>query len=455
MAVNKPRGEVTVVVLEELAVLAALGVHVAVFFTDTYGHKGRTAAIASIAVWVYIATLASLRLLFSSTSRLSFPKLWYHTAFIYASQWILFSLVFRSAIIHPRTALQQKLIIAEFALTTTLLVIALTSRKGNKPVELEYEGDIEPSRELVASVFSLATWSWVDPIVWKGYKKTYELSDVWNLAPKDKASTVIMNYRQVKKTSALAYHLLKHFKRGILIQAGYSTLGGILAFAPTLLLKAILEYVEAPENTPVNAAWFYVILLFISSCVSALADGHALWLGRKICIRLRAIIIGEIYAKALKRRAAAGGDKVLGKEKKSAEEIEPNRLKRMMTFGRKKKKATEAPKQEDGKASDDDSQVTTGTIINLMAVDAFKVSEISAYLHFLWANTPVMIIGAITLLYTILGYSSIAGVGTMLVLLPINLYVSKQFASIQKLILAATDARIHTTNEVSRDVVHY
>lgn len=452
MAVDKPRGEVTVVVLEEAAVLAQLGVHVAVYFTGAWGHKGNTAAIAGIAVWAYIATLASLRLLFSSTSRWSFPKLWYHTAFIYAFQWCFTILLFRSAVIHPRSHLAQQLTIIDFTLTTLLFIIALASRKGNKAVELEYEAEIEPAREPIASVFSLATFSWVDPIVWKGYKKTYELSDVWNLAPKDKAAAVIANYRQVRKTSALAFHLLKYFKRGLLIQASWAAMSGFLTFAPTLLLKAILEYVEAPEYTPRNAAWFYVILLFVSGCLSALADGQALWIGRKICIRLRAVVIGEIYAKALKRRAAAGADKVLGAEKKKPDDEEDLRgLKRIMTFGRKKKKATEAPKQEDQKP-ESDSQVTTGTIINLMAVDAFKVSEICAYLHFLWANTPVQVIVAIVLLYSILGYSSIAGIGMMIILLPINLYVSKQFAKIQKLILAATDARIHATNEVLSNI---
>lgn len=451
MAVDKPRGETTIVVLEAMAVLGALGVHIAMFFTEALGRKGEIAAISGIAVWAYVTILASFRLLFVSTSRLSFPRLWYHTAFIYGFQWILTLLVFRSAIIHPRSSVHQRLAIADLVLNTLLLTIALSSRKGNQAVELEYEGDIKPSQEPIASVFSLATWSWVDSIVWTGYRKTYELSDVWNLAPKDKASVVISQYRQVKKTSSLAFHLLKHFKRGLLIQAGWAALSGCIAFAPTMLLKAILEYVEAPELTPKNAAWFYVILLFVSGCMSALADGHALWIGRKICIRLRAIVIGEIYAKALKRRAAAGADKVLGKEEKDKNKAgseEDGRWKQMLTWGRKKKKTSEINKKED-EESQSDSQVTTGAIINLMAVDAFKVSEICAYLHFLWANTPVMIIGAVALLYTILGYSSIAGIGMMVFLLPVNLYVSKQFTSIQKLILAATDARINTTNEVS------
>ncbi|CBY01105.1 similar to ATP-dependent bile acid permease [Plenodomus lingam JN3] len=451
VAVVKPRGEVTVVILEEAAVLAQLGLHVAILMTNAWGRHGKLASIANVAVWGYIATLASFRLLFSSTGKFSFPKLWYHTAFIYGFQWVFSILLFRSAIIHPRSDVHQKLMIGDFVLVSLLFLISLCSRKGNKAVELEYEGDIKPAREPVASVFSLATFSWVDPIVWTGYKKTYELSDVWNLAAKDKAAAVIANYRQVKKTTSLAFHLLKHFKRGLLIQAGWAAISGFLTFAPTLLLKAILEYIEKPHLTPVNAAWFYVILLFVSGTMSALADGQALWIGRKICIRLRAVIIGEIYAKALKRRAAAGTDKILGKEKKQEVDDEPKGLKRMLTFGSKKKKATASPKENDSKPASE-TQVTTGAIINLMAVDAFKVSEISAYLHFLWANTPVQVVVAVVLLYRILGYSSIAGIGMMVILLPINMYVARQFAKIQKLILAATDARIHTTNEVLTNI---
>jgi ABC-type multidrug transport system fused ATPase/permease subunit len=452
-AITKPRGELTVVILEEVAVLAQLGLHIAVLMMNVWGRHGKIAAIANVAVWAYIATLASLRLLLSSTSRFSFPNLWYHTAFIYGCQWVLSVLLFRSAIIHPRSDVHQKLMIGDFVLVSLLFLISLCSRKGNKAVELEYEGDIAPAREPIASVFSLATFSWVDSIVWTGYKKTYELTDVWNLPSKDKAAAVIANYRQVKRTSSLAFHLLKHFKRGLLIQAGWAAISGFLTFAPTLLLKAILEYIEKPDLTPVNAAWFYVILLFVSGSLSALADGQALWIGRKICIRLRAVIIGEIYAKALKRRAAATTDKVLGEEKKKQEQDEgPKGLKRIFTFGKKKDKAAGSTKQEDASKPGSDAQVTTGAIINLMAVDAFKVSEICAYLHFLWANTPVQVVVAIFLLYRILGYSSIAGIGMMVILLPINMYVAKQFAKIQKLILAATDARIHSTNEVLTNI---
>lgn len=454
--VDKPRGQIFLPVVEELAVLAQVGIHAAACATGIWGWS-RVTIICSTALWSYVAVLTTLRLYFSSTNNYSFNKLWYHTGFLYAVQWVCAFLLFRSAIIHPVSMGAQALTSTHFALTTLLTLIMLTSRKGNKPVELEYEGDIEPSREPLASVLSLATFSWIDPIVWKGYKKSTELSDVWNLDSKDKAEAVLANYRQVKKTSILAWHLLKYFKRGLLIQAAWAVISGVNLFVPTLLLKVILEYVENPADTPVNAAWFYVILLFVSGVVSALSGGQALWIGRKTCIRLRAIIIGEIYAKALRRKAAAAGDKVLGEqEKKDNEPPAPKGsmkeafLKKVKSFYKGKKTAEaskDVPKKEEST-----EQVTSGTIINLMAVDSFKVSEICAYLHFLWAEAPVQFALAIYLLYSILGYSSIAGIFMMALLLPVNLFIAKQFAKAQKKILAATDARIHTTNEVLTNI---
>ena len=454
ITVDKPRGEVVTTLAEEFAVIAALGVQVAGVILQIWGGKHLVTGFASVAVWAYIGALASGRLLFSSTSRLSFPTLWYHTAALYGVQWVLNILVFRSQLIHPRSSLTQALTTTEFTLTSLLFLIALSSRKGNKAVELEYEGDLEPSREPLASVFSLATFSWVDPIVWTGYRKTLEQSDVWNLIPQDKAANILANYRQLKKTNILAWHLVKYFKRELIIQALWAAISGVITFVPTLLLKVILQYIEDPASTPRNAAWFYVILLFVSGVVNALSSGQALWVGRKTCLRLRAIIIGEVYAKALRRRAAASSDKVLGGQTTNpgTKEQKQSLIKKALSFGRKKKSESAQKVNQEQQVALEDAQVSSGTIINLMAVDSFKVAEISAYLHFLWAETPVEFILSIVLLYQILGYSSIVGIGMMVLLLPVNMIISKRFAQVQKKILAATDARIHTTNEVLTNI---
>lgn len=448
MQADKPRGELVVALTELLAVIGEFGISVVLLATHTRASNTIVAEAASVAFWSYVLILTLTRVILSGSQSLSFPAIWYHTANLYGFKWILTLLLFRSYIIHPRSSLSQALMITDFALNTLLTLIALLSRKGNKAVELEYENEIPPAREPLASLLSLATFSWVDPVVWLGYKKTYEMQDVWNISVEDKAAVVIADYRQLKRTTALAWHLLRYFRRELLIQAAWAGFSGFLTFVPTLLLKAILQYVEAPEDTPRNSAWFFVILLFVSGCASALADGQALWIGRKICIRLRAVIVGEIYSKALRRKAGASADKTLGGE----EQVQGKKSvwQKIKTIGQQKEKGDKKAKKEG--SAEQGGNVTSGTIINLMAVDSFKVAEIGAYLHFLWAATPVQVVLAVVLLYQILGWSSIAGIGMMALLLPVNLYISKQFAAVQKKILAATDARIQTTNEVLTNI---
>ncbi|MBE3043879.1 hypothetical protein IMZ48_15155, partial [Candidatus Bathyarchaeota archaeon] len=201
--------------------------------------------------------------------------------------------------------------------------MTMTTRKGNKTVILEWEEDIPPSREPLASIFSIATFTWVDPIIWSGYKKTVEMNMVWNLLPKDKAANVLNDYRAMKQTTTLTWRLFKFFQNQLFYQCFMAAVSGALTFAPTLLLRAILQYVENPNTAPINVLWLYVILLPLVDVVRSVADGMALWTGRRICIRIRAIVVGEIYAKALRRKAASNNDKkdkVLGETKKKPDE---------------------------------------------------------------------------------------------------------------------------------------
>ena len=127
----------------------------------------------------------------------------------------------------------------------------------------------------------------------------------------------------------------------MVIQATWAVVQATFTFAPTLLLRVILEYVDDPGDTPQNVAWLFVILLFVTAVISAIGSGQSLYIGRRISIRLRAVIIGEVYSKALRRRAAAGSDNVLGEKKDR--------------------------KDKDGKGEEvEGGQANIGAIINLM-----------------------------------------------------------------------------------------
>ncbi|KAL8824526.1 MAG: hypothetical protein Q9191_004997 [Dirinaria sp. TL-2023a] len=452
--VDHPSGAKVVAAAEVIAVAGEVSIHLTALLTRAGISDGNVPAIAELSAWTYIAALIVLRHLLAKCRLPSTPNLWNQTAVLYGLQWVLKALLFRSAIIYPRSPMLQGLIITDFAFATLLLLLTIGSRKGNRPLVLRYEDNLPPSKEPLASLFSIATFTWVDAIVWHGYKNTYELADVWNLAPRDKAVAVLANYRQLRKTTSLALHLSMYFKRELLVQGIWAILVGLLTFVPTLLLKAILEFVESPQDSSINAAWFYVILLACSSIAEGIANGQALWRGRKICIRLHAIVLGEVYAKTLKRKAAATTEKVLGEKQVSSDEgSNPDQgfIYKFLCFWRRKKQKNPRSIDESKKDSSD-STVNTGTIINLMAVDSFKLSEICAYLHFLWAESPVQLTVCILLLYRVLGYTSLVSVLIMILAMPLNYYIAQQFSRTQKRVMAATDARINTTNEVLQNI---
>ncbi|KAG5995510.1 hypothetical protein E4U54_002838 [Claviceps lovelessii] len=470
---DTPHGQRISQAVEVLAIIGLLVVSAVALVRAAYGPAGRFAAAAGLVTWLYALILACLRLALGGT-RWRIPYLWNHTATIYAATWVFDLFVFRSAIINPSSQLVQTLVCIEFALITLLFGLAATTRKGNKTVLLEWEDGIEPSREPLASLFSLATFSWVDAIVYKGWTKSMEMHDVWNLLPKDKAAAVIADYRQMKKTTALAWHMLKYFKGMLLFQCLMAVLSGLFTFAPTLLLKAILEYVEEPDRAPVNVLWLYVIGLPVLDTIRSYADGMALWTGRKICIQVRAIIIGDIYAKALRRKAAAGKEKVLGTDesvrsskKDEASAAKPSTIAKIKgALGLKKRTKQQNPSSNDAEsaaangilakpsaaAADDDDQANLGTIINLMSVDSFKIAEITAYLHFLVAAAPTQLIVSVILLWQVMGLSAIPGLIVMVFLLPVNYCLAKGFSITSKNIMAATDKRINVTNEVLQNI---
>ncbi len=76
-------------------------------------------------------------------------------------------------------------------------------------------------------------------------------------------------------------------------------------------------------------------------------------------------------------------------------------------------------------------QVTVGEIVNLVSVDAQKIDETFSMLNELWA-CPLQIIIAMILLWNVMGISSLAGLGVLIILAPINgLYLVKKYSKLQ------------------------
>lgn len=452
---DAPPRQRTFEIVEEATVTGLIIVNATALITGSYGEDGNTAAITGIFTWSYTLVLCSLRV-FLSQSKWRVPQIWNHTAIIYTVNWALVLPIFRSALIHPRSTMTETLTIAEFCMVSFLFILALTTRKGNKTVMMEWENGIQPSREPIASIFSLMTFGWVDDIVWQGWQHPLTMDDVWNLVPKDKAANVINDYRSRPKTNSLAIHLLKYFRYEITLQCLLAIVAGVFTFAPTMLVMKILEYVENPESAPRNMVWLMVISLPVFEIIRSMTDNMALWIGRRICVQVKAITIGEIYSKALRRKAASGNDTMPNSEDAPAHGRAfsgvVHKLKKILQW-KGGENAGKPKSTRPNEASDaDDEQANIGTIINLMSVDTFKVSELTSYMHSLFAMAPVQILVSVVLLWHVMGLSAIPGIIIMVLLLPINYGIGRGFNYTFNKMMLATDKRVNITNEVLQNI---
>ena len=158
-------------------------------------------------------------------------------------------------------------------------------------------------------------------------------------------------------------------------------------------------------------------MMAIGQGIGVLAMGQSLFIGRRLCIRLRAIIIAEVFAKALRRQD---------------------------TVGKAKKAATD---NEGQAVVDNDTQASEGKISNLVSVDAFQISEICAYIFYLWSCPFAVIINSV-LLYNTLGVASFAGIAVLLLLIPVQALIGRLYTIIQRKFMAATDARLEAVTEL-------
>ena len=89
----------------------------------------------------------------------------------------------------------------------------------------------------------------------------------------------------------------------------------------------------------------------------------------------------------------------------------------------------------------------TGEIVNLMAVDSQRFTELVPYLCFLW-TAPIQISIGLYLLFNELGPSVIGGVILMVATIPLNSFVANQVKKIQRNQMKMKDERLKSVSEM-------
>lgn len=307
------------------------------------------------------------------------------------------------------------------------------------------------SPELTASLYSRLLFSFMTPELTQHFRHQYTIDEVPEMKPEDSAAAVVSYFRSSSGSSSksessaqtqrsLPLRLLIHFWPELSYQLVTSFIQGLASIAAPLGTQYILAFIKLryrkshdPSWTPddgevyIHMGILYAVLMFCGSLAFSVLASQALMTGRKICCQIRAILITEIMTKALRRSALGGAAPSSSSEDEDEDEDRSSK-------GEPEEAAT-------GRATD-------GQVVNLISVDVFKVSEVCAYLHFIFPQAPTEVVLSLYFLVRLIGWSAIIGLLTVVVMMPIEFYLSAWFLDAQKDLLGVTDKRLDLTTEV-------
>lgn len=173
-------------------------------------------------------------------------------------------------------------------------------------------------------------------------------------------------------------------------------------FAGPLILSELVGFARDTSGArPVWQGYGLAVLLFAAIVVGAMGENQYFWMVMQVSVRCRSSLINAIYEKSL---------------------IIDNGARR---------------------------EASTGAITNYMSSDAERVAQTITNLHGLMSS-PLRIIVALVLLGRELGWATVAGVVSLIVLLPFQAKLVGKAAQYQKLVLGQTDRRLGIVNEGAR-----
>ncbi|KAF2490569.1 multidrug resistance-associated protein 1 [Lophium mytilinum] len=259
-----------------------------------------------------------------------------------------------------------------------------------------------------ADVFSVLTFGWMTPMMKYGYKSFLTQDDLWNLRKRDttKATTESFNeawnHELEKKHPSLWMALFRGFGgpyfRGALIK----TVSDCLAFVQPQLLRLLITFVDSyrgDEPQPVIRGAAIALAMFAVS-VSQTAFVHQYFQRSfETGMRIKSSLTAAIYSKSM----------------------------RLSNEGRAAK--------------------STGDIVNYMAVDTQRLQDLAQYGQQLW-SAPFQITLCMLSLYQLVGFSMFAGVGAMLIMIPVNGFIARIMKTLQKQQMTNKDSRTRLMTEI-------
>ncbi|KAE9619405.1 hypothetical protein Lal_00047868 [Lupinus albus] len=316
-------------------------------------------------------------------------------------------------------------VVANLAATPALAFLCIVAIRGVTGIEVicrnsdlhelllgeEEPGCLKVTPYRDAGLFSLATLSWLNPLLSIGAKRPLELKDIPLVAPKDraKASYKVLNsnWERLKaenpsKQPSLAWAILKSFWKEAAVNAIFAGLNTLVSYVGPYMISYFVDYLSGKETFP-NEGYVLAGIFFVAKLVETLTT-RQWYLGVDILgMHVRSALTAMVYRKGLRLSSSA--------------------------------------KQSH----------TSGEIVNYMAVDVQRVGDYSWYLHDMWM-LPMQIVLALLILYKNVGIASVATLIATIISIVVTIPVARVQEDYQDKLMAAKDERMRKTSECLRNM---
>lgn len=273
-------------------------------------------------------------------------------------------------------------------------------------------GDEDECPYNYADIFSVLTFGWMTPMMKFGYKNFLTQDDLWNLRRRDTTRVTLDDLNEAweeelkKKKPSLWIALLKAFggpyMRGAIIKSG----SDILAFVQPQLLRYLIAFIDSyrrPDPQPVIRGVAIALAMFVISVCQTSCLHQYFQRAFDTGMRVKSSLTALIYSKAL----------------------------RLSSEGRSSK--------------------TTGDIVNHMAVDQQRLSDLTQFGTQL-LSAPFQITLCMVSLYQLVGPSMFAGVGVMILMIPLNGVIARMMKKLQITQMKNKDSRTRLMTEILNNI---
>ncbi|XP_027365916.1 ABC transporter C family member 5-like isoform X2 [Abrus precatorius] len=316
--------------------------------------------------------------------------------------------------------------VANFAITPALAFLCVVAIRGVTGIQVCRNSDLQepllveeepgclkvtPFRD--AGLLSLATLSWLNPLLSLGAKRPLELKDIPLVAPKDraKASYKVLNsnWERLKaenqnpsKQPSLAWALLKSFWKEAALNAIFAGVNTLVSYVGPYMISYFVDFLSGKESFP-NEGYILSGIFFVAKLVETLTT-RQWYLGVDILgMHVRSALTAMVYRKGLRLSSSAR------------------------------------------------QSHTSGEIVNYMAVDVQRVGDYSWYLHDMWM-LPLQIVLALVILYKNVGIAFVATLIATIISIIVTVPVAKIQEDYQDKLMAAKDERMRKTSECLRNM---